>query len=397
MSKFLLALIPVLGGLLFIYYKHYLDSKQQPQNITVVREKKDSIFEKGVEHYLRSEFDNAEICFQKALKNGNTESYFFLGRMKQFGEGCSINLKEAKKFYKRAISNGDSKGYYGYGTLEMYSKKPDIAIQNAQFSKAKSAIILASDNNIFWKVSLAAMYKFGLGVKKDEEKAHYMLKELEACSYGRAQYLLGDNYFFGKGTDRNIPMAITNFIVASESGFGTTGDYENLIGETLLYGNGIDTNVNAAMQWLKVASEKGHSRAQVGLTYCYLSEDLGYVDIKKAYFYAKLASEHGEPGGQAYLAYILLTYYNDQSSFVALAEKAANSGLAYAQYLLGAYYVNLDDQLARKWLTMASYQNHPRAIALLENVHDEEPRLEIEEPLYNAQQIPDSEISLQLL
>ena len=87
------------------------------------------------------------------------------------------------------------------------------------------------------KISLAAHYQEGCGVKMNLQAAAELYHGAARQGSPTAQALLGECYFCGKGVEKNYQEAFQWFQMAAESG---NADAQCRLGECLEYGYGTD-------------------------------------------------------------------------------------------------------------------------------------------------------------
>jgi TPR repeat protein len=82
----------------------------------------------------------------------------------------------------------------------------------------------------------------------------------------KAQFNLGDCYFFGQGIKKDYNEAVQWFRKAAEQGHAKA---QLRLGHCYYYGKGIKQNDNEAVQWVLKAAEQGDEEAQFGFSFLF--------------------------------------------------------------------------------------------------------------------------------
>ena len=116
-----------------------------------------------------------------------------------------------------------------------------------------------------------------------------------------------------------------------------------------------------AMVWLRRAAEGGLRQAQTDMGGIYLEGGKGGVkpDAREAFYWFSKAADQGSVESLYYMGYILYRGLNgprDEERAVGLWRRAAEGGVADAQYALGRYLVQADGKAPEgvEWLRKAS-------------------------------------------
>ncbi|CAG8673103.1 324_t:CDS:1, partial [Scutellospora calospora] len=122
----------------------------------------------------------------KQLIHHKDQIYFssMIGYFYQFRIGTDISYRFAIKFYSRS-------------NLQV---KKSLSNSNL-FSE------LIENNWIIGKISLAYLYFYGIGVKKDIDKAFLLYNEVAKNNYGLGQYFVGKCFEEGYGVEKNNKKA----------------------------------------------------------------------------------------------------------------------------------------------------------------------------------------------
>lgn len=177
------------------------------------------------------------------------------------------------------------------------------------------------------------------------EKGMKYLRELQAPS-PEAWNVLGLNYFYGRGVEKDDVIAFDCFLKAAEGG-NARGKYNVSI--SYEFGEGVKTNPQKALDWLmKAARDDNYCRAQYRLGARYAEGKLGLQkDQQEAIAWYTKAADQGYPLAQLQLGYCYKDGVGVPPSAaaaeiwgykVAENEEATSDEKADAYYLLGQLY-----------------------------------------------------------
>lgn len=154
--------------------------------------------------------------------------------------------------------------------------------------------------------------------------------------------------------EQGHPIAQLNLGLMYKSGHGTNKDYR------------------AAVSWFTKSAKVGYPRAQRELGVMYL-DGLGVQkNLEDAEVWFRLAAEADDAWGQ-YFVGLLSIGKNNRQSFEYLL-KAANKGLASAQYQLGMMYgigteaIPKDEQISYYWFLLARIGGYKDAETVIDSV-----------------------------
>ncbi len=153
---------------------------------------------------------------------------------------------------------------------------------------------------------LAHCYAFGIGTKKNLEKAFPLLERASEQGSSNALNLLGILYRDGLGVEKDNKQALNYFYKAAmkdnmlaEYNLGMYFYKGRRVGRRKI----VDRDYAKAAYWLKSSADKGHHYAQTQLGICYYEGDgLSKIDYVKAAHLFQLASNQGNVLGTYYLA-----------------------------------------------------------------------------------------------
>ena len=126
----------------------------------------------------------------------------------------------------------------------------------------------AEQGNASAQYGIGFLYRRGLGVTKDYEKAVNWFKASALLGETNAQYELGFCYAHGYGTRKNYTEAIKWYIKSAESGH-SEAQYE--LGECYDMGVGVQQDYSKAIEYYSKSAESGNTEAQYALGLLYQS------------------------------------------------------------------------------------------------------------------------------
>jgi len=207
---------------------------------------------------------------------------------------------------------------------------------------------------------LGNMYYYGHGVEKNLVEAVRWFRK--AAEYDRAQYMLGLSYANGNGVEKNLVAAARWYRKAAEQGYSMA---QYSLG-ALLYsgGEGVAKDFRQAVSWFRKAAKQGNSTGNYMLGCSYENGNGVETNLVEAAAWYRKAAEQGYSMAQYRLGNMY--YYGhgvnkDTAEGARWYRKAADQGMAVAQYMLGYYYdsgdrVNKDTAEAARWYRKAAEQ-----------------------------------------
>ncbi|MBP3614541.1 MAG: sel1 repeat family protein [Bacteroidaceae bacterium] len=291
---------------------------------------------------------------------------------------------------------------YYYGDILEMRDVPTYKYLKKDYNLAFKLYYEAAKQNLpegLYKLGLC--YENGYGVKKDTSKAlEYFIKSAEN-GYSYAQYRLGTYYENDNGKTTDYCKAISWYTKAAENNLGCA---QYKLAVCYEKGKGVQQNTEEAFKWYLKAAEhnytdaqkklheynyrtqdtlsmftkfanQGYSVAQFHLGSCFengLGIEKKYIEAVKWYY---LAFKHGNNEAKERLSNL-----NDDNILIKVTIewflRAAEQGLACAQYELGELYFNSysvegDYNEATKWYRRAAEQWHVNAQFMLGVCYDQ--------------------------
>lgn len=298
----------------------------------------------------KNEHTKAIKYFQKSSKLGNAEGMYEYGKMLNKGLGCSVNKKEAKRYFEMAKKNGfdkcekylDAKGYFKkiadqggaeelYQFAEMLYKGEEIdEDKNEAFIYYKKASDKGHTDSIFRCIS---MLENGEGVTKNKTQALKMCKK--EADKGNSDAMLKYATMIGEG-DESIEYykkaADTNNVEAMHR-----------YGLMLEHGKGVKMNKKEASKYYKKGAQKGDVDCMALYAKLGRRNEAFDNDPKATIQYAKQSADKSNPLGLCIYGKLIedgkitgLDKY-DAPPYI---KKAADKGVADAKLIYGEFIKN---------------------------------------------------------
>ncbi|WP_187261443.1 ankyrin repeat domain-containing protein [Pontibacter beigongshangensis] len=233
--------------------------------------------QEAVALYIALQHEAAYAKFREAVANGDSDAYYFMGRMQQHRElrsalhlSDSVELKNpevyfaanrdsARYYYQKAVRGNCLLGHLGLAEL-MTLKSVDDEEQFKRHMKSASVDIKekAAAGDAFCNRILGSMFYNGFGEREDKAKAFQYFNKAAAqndvVSYG----YLGSLYMEGEGVAKDRDKAFYWFKKGAEA-----GDREASYSLGLFYEEGQrgKSDLREALKWYKRAMEKGSMMA----------------------------------------------------------------------------------------------------------------------------------------
>ena len=184
----------------------------------------------------------------------------------------------------------------------------------------------------------------------------------------KAQFNLGNAFYFGRGVTKNKRQAVEWYRKAAEQGYAKA---QLSLGGCFLNGRGVAKDDRLAVEWYRKAAEQGLASAQCNLGLC-LEDGRGVAkDERRAVEWYRKAAEQGYAKAQYSLGACFAcgrgVAKSDDRLSMEWYRKAAEQGYAKAQYSLGARFedgrgVAKDERQAAEWYRKAAQQGLASAL-----------------------------------
>jgi TPR repeat protein len=212
-----------------------------------------------------------------AAKSGNVVAQLKLGHLYYQG----FDGKEALRWFRQAAEQGAAEAQYnlgvmyrdGLGVPQNIEKAIKLFEQAAKQGYAKA------------KCSLGVMYRDGQGMPKNDKEAMKLFEQAAKQGLAEAQYNLGLMYEEGQGVPQNKKEALKWFELAAEQGYAHLLGFNNELAGP--------ENYKEAMRWYRVGAENGDKNSQWGLAFMYYRGKGVLKNYFKAYVWLLVAEASG--------------------------------------------------------------------------------------------------------
>ena len=203
------------------------------------------------------------------------------------GNGVEQDCATALQYYQASADQGNTTAmvtlgnyYVKLGTWESFTKAAEY------FTTATNAGDSAAQD------ALGTLYRYGLGVPRDEKKAAHLFWQAAANgNNAEAHCHYGEMLEQGRGVLQNIPEAVNHYRKSSDNGF-PEGMYN--YADMLHHGRHVQRNVKEAAILYERAANAGYNSAFYPLCNLYLYGDIGIPpNPKRAAQYAKTGVSRG--------------------------------------------------------------------------------------------------------
>lgn len=335
---------------------------------------------------VKQDQEAAFLLFQEEAKDGNIYALYDLANCFKKGLGCIANATVANALYRKALNgfqNELTKLEQQYNNSHNDKLKNNIDYLKYRIGKMfyygqgtktdrNKAFDYFSDsrNNIFSLFYIAKFYENGeLGVvKKDVFKAFDSYSEV--CTKGKnkmpyAYYKKAYMLENGIGTTVNEKEAQIFYKKAlelfEESVKSQPDDFlEYRLGSMYLNGKGCKIDIERAIYYFEKSIDAGNDMAACSLSMLYIKNNRSPEEIKKAY---QLLHNSADKNNNALAQFNLGKLYLEQNKIkdgIKYLTKSADQGNQFAQYKLGAYFMENKETLQQglKYLTLSADQDN---------------------------------------
>ena len=274
----------------------------------------------GTERDMKLAFD---LYYRASATSDDPDALYQLALMARHGYGTSIDDQGAFVWFKKASDQGHVKAMvnvgYCYANGRGVEKNPELAVEYYQKAVA--------NGNTVALFNLAVCYKEGFGVEKDLGKAVDLFKKSSELDHSLSYTYLAKCYE-EMGRDEEV------IIDCYENAYAQ-GSYKACYYLSLIYLEKQD--YLRQIEWLIKGQNDVDCLRELGIL-CYVGE-IAQLDYRKAFECFYKAGEQGD---------VTSTYY---------------LGLSY----MNGHGVEADEELAKRYLEIASNGNHKDAMFVLAN------------------------------
>jgi TPR repeat protein len=233
--------------------------------------------------FIYDNIDKKIYWYKKAVLNGDAIAQSNLGVSYHYGEnGLRQDYKEAVKLYQKASDQGDRGGQH----------------------------------------NLAVMYRDGLGVEKDIDKALYWFKKAGNQDYLVSQTSVGDILYYGRyGAKKDYAEALNWY---KKAAYLNDVNSQYTIAFMYDHGQGTTFNWKEAFKWYTKAANQGHSASKRNLGEFYFFGVGGVSkNITKAKQLFREAANKGDKKAKSYLT--VIDDYKNQNTYLITPSKYGNT------------------------------------------------------------------------
>jgi TPR repeat protein len=282
-----------------------------------------------------------------AAQKGEAPAMRNLGIMYLQGKGVACNYKEGIEWLQKAMNAGDPVARFALAIERPFDKR----LEGSEVEAEKILTINAQNDDPIAMVYLGIMYRNGLGVPQDTEKAFSLFKRAAAMKDARGMFCY-QNKFSERWREgaKNYEKATKILQEAAK-----LGDPLCLLtlGERYLAGNGVPADTKEAIRLFQQASDTGHPEAKLRLSTILLSDELANKDLKRS---TELVQEVASMGDARGIFFLARAYENgtgiekNLEKAISLYEQASNEGYSLAMYaLINLYTSKADEVKANYW------------------------------------------------
>ena len=291
---------------------------------------------------------------------GNPYADYELAKMYCDGVGTPVDAATSNEHFKVAFSgfyrlekdSHDDKLQYRLGQMLYTGTGADKDVQAAVSYLEKSAQLgNVNAQYLLGKVCLET------GIGNSAQAVAWMTKAAEAGNAG-AQYALGKLYRDGIHVEKDIQKAITMFTAAAEQ----KNEYAAYqLGRLYLQGEDVPKDVEAAIRWLTASAEQGNQFAQYALGKLYFYDGDVPRDKEKSLYWLGLSAAQGNVYAQCLIDNIG-SYCNPSVLLVATRLMYRLENLFREDYLrtAGIAAGHIDRKRRRKLQEKKQAQGHKR-------------------------------------
>lgn len=228
--------------------------------------------------------------YELAARAGGMPAAYMLAKMYETGRGVPLNVALAAEWAKRAAEGGNDQALFLMGNYYARGTGVDVDYEMSAFWFKKAA----DAGNTEAQARLGYMYSTGSGVRRDlKASLSWLLKAAERGNgeaYSRiagAEYSLAKQYLDAADTSSALEL----FKKSAESGLPRA---QSMLGDLYFSGRGVAKNYDAAAVWYSKAAALGDAHAQSRLGRMYVDGISVKHDIGLALSWLNKAAAAGD-------------------------------------------------------------------------------------------------------
>ena len=238
------------------------------------------------ESYPEQDYEKARAYYEAAGEN--PYAYVSLGFINYYGHGGEVNKEKGKEYFEKAIALGCNDGYLGLGDIAKSEEDYAAAMENYNLvveNGTESLYVRMAMNDI------ALLYRDGLDVEQDGEKAIEWFEKAAEAGNSNGYYEIGCMYYYGNGVEQDYTKAMEWYEKGAEQ-----GNAKCMKTIAFLYedGLGVEQDGTKAIEWYEKAAEAGHSNGYNYIGVMYLNGNGVEQDYTKAMEWYEKGAEQGD-------------------------------------------------------------------------------------------------------
>ena len=332
-------------------------------------------------------YKKALYWYKKSADHNFSPAFNSLGAAYYHGNGVKKNYEKALYWYEKAI-----KANHHSSQADAWSGIGDIKLDQQDYKEAfkayKESVASEQDNRNYSssEYMLGHIYHYGMGVRKDYEKAIYWYEKGANRNNINALFRLGYMYYYGEGVKKNYEKALNyletivstnqrSSLITHTDGYREVISYAWYSIGNLFYSenNGLKKDCKKSFKAYYEASEYGHAESQYNVGSRYATTNIFYdcsvddiKDNKKALYWYKKAADQGHIEAQYNVGIMyngIIGIKEDFKKAFYWYKKAADQGHAEAQHSVGLMYelgkgVKQNSEEAKRWYQSAREQGY---------------------------------------
>ena len=237
---------------------------------------------------VRSNFDRAVHWYERAATEDVSAAYNLGLIHKRVARADGREIRTARRWLRRAAKMGKHDAWSRYGEIYLGSGVLGRNDRRALALFRKGARLGAKDSE--YRLGLA--YEHGRGTPVNEDEAVRWLELAAEHGHTGAAVTLGVIYSRA-GRDQKAAVRWTRSAARMANPMAQCN-----LGVLYLFGRGVQQDATTARSWFARAARNGDATAQFNLATMMAKGEGGPLNIKEAWFWARLAQEGREDGAE---------------------------------------------------------------------------------------------------
>ncbi|MEM7213905.1 MAG: SEL1-like repeat protein [Pseudomonadota bacterium] len=212
--------------------------------------------------HVKKDMNLAVDWYEKSAAAGVDEAQYYLGDILVRGKGVDADVTRGLQLLRQSAEQGHIRALHYYGWLQgagYYGIPENKAESNKWYELAAHQGLASSQGN------LGQNYRFGSGVRRDNEKAAYWSRHAAYHASGWGLYKAADLYREGIGVERDPEKAKQLYLKAADyyqkGADNGTANSQYWLGTLYEDGYGLDKDRNKAIALYQQAAKDQHQHA----------------------------------------------------------------------------------------------------------------------------------------